>query len=220
MDESRGMTGSDALAVTAAIDGNRNGYGYGYPMMPAYGNNGFFGGMDGAFWIFALLMLNNNGWGGLGGGCNTGLVTQADLAASQNAQTAQLTMSGIQSQIADGQLTTVQAINDQTNSLMQQNNTNLVNAIQGFNALSGQVTNQTNVLSQQLQALSAKLDQCCCDIKTQMLQDRLTDAEATIVAQRGEISNQQQTQNILNAMGRWIAWAGTGTQGGVAAASA
>lgn len=208
MDETRGMTGSDALAVTAAIDGNRNGYGY--PMVPAYANNnGFFGGMDGAFWIFALLFLNNNGWGGCG---NNG-VSQADLANSQAQQTAALTMANMQSQIADGQLATVNAINDQTNALMQQNNTNLINAIQGFNNLGMQMTNQTNTLAQMLQSIQAQMSSCCCEIKTQMLQDRLTDAEATIVAQRGEISNQQQTQTILNALGRWIAWAGSGTQG-------
>lgn len=188
--ENNGMSGSDALSTMAAIDSNRG-----------YNNGGFFGGMDGAFWIFALLFLNNNGWGGnnMFGMMNPGFVTQADLAASQNAQTNTLMLNGIQD-----------SISQQTNTILQQNSTNLINAIQGFNQVSSQITNQTNVLSQQIQAMSAQMNQCCCDIKTMMLQNRLTDAEATIVAQRAEISNQQQTQQILNQLGRFVAWAGTG----------
>lgn len=187
--ENNGMSGSDALSTMAAIDSNRG-----------YNNGGFFGGMDGAFWIFALLFLNNNGWGNGIGMMNPGFVTQADLAASQNAQTNTMMLNNIQD-----------SISQQTNTILQQNSTNLINAIQGFNQVSNQITNQTNVLSQQIQSLGAQLNQCCCDIKTQMLQNRLADAEATIVAQRGEISNQQQTQTILNQLGRFVAWAGSGT---------
>ena len=200
MNES-GLSGSDALSV----------------MNASRGNDGFFGGMDGAFWIFALLFLNNNGWGG-NAMMNPGFVSQADLAASQNAQTAQITMAGIQSQIAQSDLTAVQAIANQTAELMQQNNTNLINAIQGFNSLSGQITNQTNVLAQKMDALSAQLNQCCCDIKTQMLQNQLYAANAKIVEQQNEISNAQQTQNILNQLGRYVPWAGTNTATATAAA--
>ena len=88
---------------------------------------------------------------------------------------------------------------------MQQNNTNLINAIQGFNSL-----------QQQISALSAHLDTCCCEIKTQMLQDKLDDANAKIVAQQNEISNAQQTQTILNTLGRFVAWAGSGSQAAAA----
>ena len=187
MESTSGMSGSDALATMAAVDSNRG------------VNNGFFGGMDGAFWIFALLFLNNNGWGGFNG-MNPGFVTQADLAASQNAQTNTLMLNGIQ-----------ESINNQTDTLLQQNNTNLINAIQGFNQVSSQITNQTNVLAQQIAQLSAQMNTCCCEIKTQMLQDKLDEANATIVAQRAEISNQQQTTQILSQLGRFVAWAGSGS---------
>ena len=169
---------------------------------------GMFNGDGMAFWIFALLLLNNGG--GFGGNANA--VTNADLNASQNAQTQQLQMQGLSDQIAQNRFDVAQAINTQTSELIAQNNTNLINAIQGFNNLGLQVTNQTNVLSQQLMNLDAKMTQCCCEIKTQMLQDRLNDAEAKIVAQQAEISNAQQTQTILNTLGRFVAWAGNGTQ--------
>lgn len=169
---------------------------------------GMFNGDGMAFWIFALLLLNNGG--GFGGNGNA--VTNADLAASQNAQTQQLQMQGLSDQIANNKFDIAMAINGQTSELIAQNNTNLINAIQGFNNLGLQVTNQTNALSQQLMNLDAKMTQCCCEIKTQMLQDRLSDAQAQIVAQQAEISNDKQTQTILNTLGRFVAWAGSGSQ--------
>lgn len=172
-------------------------------------NNGFFGGDGMAFWIFALLFLNNGGFGGYGNG---GAVTNADLNASQNAQTQQLQMAGLSDQLAQNKFDLAQVVNAQTAELVAQNNTNLINAIQGFNNLGIQLTNQTNVLSTQIMNLDAKMYQCCCEIKTQMLQDRLTDAQAKIVAQQAELSNARQTQDILNSLGRFVAWAGSGSQ--------
>lgn len=172
-------------------------------------NNGMFGGDGMAFWIFALLLLNNGGFGGYGNG---GVVTNAELNASQNAQTQQLQMQALSDQLAQGRFDIAQAINNQTSDMIQMNNTNLINAIQGFNNLGSQITNQTNTISQQMMALDAKMTQCCCDIKTQMLQDRLNDAEARIVAQQNEINNAQQTQTILNTLGRFVAWQGSGSQ--------
>ena len=189
-----GITGSDALALTANRD------------------NDFMGSGMGAFWIFALLLLNNGG--GFGGGNYA-----AELAASQQGQTNQLMLNNISGQVTSSQYATAQAINDQTNFLMQQNNTNLVNAIQGFNNLGLQITNQTNQLSSQMQQMSAQLNECCCSIKTQMLQNRLDDANAKIVEQRNEISNLNQTQTILNTLGRFVAWTGSGSQGAAAAAA-
>lgn len=172
-------------------------------------NNGFFGGDGMAFWIFALLFLNNGGFGGYGNG---GAVTNADLNASQNAQTQQLQMAGLSDQLAQNKFDIAQVVNAQTAELVAQNNTNLINAIQGFNNLGIQLTNQTNVLSTQIMNLDAKMSQCCCEIKTQMLQDRLTDAQAKIVSQQAELSNARQTQEILNSLGRFVAWAGSGSQ--------
>ncbi len=88
---------------------------------------------------------------------------------------------------------------------MQQNNTNLINAIQGFNQVNLSIQNQTNVLAQQLQALQAKMDTCCCEIKTQMLQNRLDDAQAALVSKNADISNYNQSQYLLGQMGKWVA---------------
>lgn len=169
-------------------------------------------GEGGAFmWIFALLILLYGGnFGGFGRGPMGGPEPASADQVSQGFTNQQLQQIALSS--ANNNYETAQLINGQTNALMQQNNTNLINAIQGFNNLGLQIQNQTNTLTQQLMGMQAKLDTCCCEIKTQMLQYRLADAEAKNVAQAGEISNFQQSQYILGQMGRWVAWAGNGSQ--------
>lgn len=179
-------------------------------------DNGDLGlGGGGAIWILALFFLF---FGGYGGGYGRGPVGPAPASADQVAQgftNQQLQQIALSS--ANNNYETAQLINGQTNTLMQQNNTNLINAIQGFNNIGQQIQNQTNVLGQQLMGLQAKVDNCCCEIKTQMLQYRLADSEAKNVAQANEISNFQQSQYLLNQMGRWVAWVGNGSQTAAAA---
>ena len=174
-------------------------------------SDGMFSGGNAFFWVFALLLLNNGGFGGWGGN-NTGLVTEGELAASQNAQTQQLQMQAIQSQIAQNQFDIAQVIHEQTDTMINQNNANMINAIQGFNNLGQQITNQTNTLAAAIAALDAKVGTCCCEIKTQMLQDRLADQQAKNVALENALNNANQSQYILGQLGRFVAWAGSGSQ--------
>lgn len=109
-------------------------------------------------------------------------------------------LQGIALSSANNNYETAQLINQQTNALMQQNNTNLINAIQGFNNI--------NI---SLQNLMAKMDTCCCDIKTTMLQNRYEDERAKVVSLQNDISNYNQSQYILSQMGRYVAWAGSGS---------
>lgn len=161
-------------------------------------DGGMFGGTDGAFWIFALLLLAGGGFG-FGGG-NGGYVTSAELQASQNAQTNALQLQSISNAIAD-----------QNAQMMEQNNANLINAIQGFNNIGLQIMNQTNTIGSKLDALGAQLASCCCEIKTQMLQDRLSDTQAKLVTAQNAIDNANQSQYLLGQMGRWVAWTGSGS---------
>lgn len=179
-------------------------------------NNGsdMWGGGGAFFWIFALLILA--GGGGFGWGGNRGTVTEGDLAAGLNNQLAQQSLNNIAMETANNRYEMAQVVNDQTNTLLQQNNTNLINAIQGFNAVNMNLTNQTNVLANQIQQLSAQMNSCCCEIKTQMLQDRLADKEAENVALQGIISNANQSQYILSQLGRFVAWTPSGTQAATA----
>ncbi len=95
---------------------------------------------------------------------------------------------------------------------MQQNNTNLINAIQGFNTVVQAMQAGFGTLGQQIAQLGYQMDQCCCSIKTQMLQNRLDDANAALVAANGNISNYNHTQYILSQLGRFVAWTPSGSQ--------
>ena len=179
-------------------------------------NDGMFNGGGAFFWIFALLVLAGGGFGGFGGpNGGPGFVTQADLANQLNAQTQQQQLQQIALSSANNNYETAQLINEQTNALMNQNNTNLINAIQGFNTVNQNTTNLINQLSSKIDQLGYHMDQCCCEIKTQMLQNRLDDANAALVAANGQISNANQSQYLLGQMGRWVAWTPNGTQASV-----
>lgn len=176
-------------------------------------NGGMFGGDGAFFWFLALLVLAGGGFGGLGGNHGgPGFVTQADLTNQLNAQTTSQQLQQIALSSANNNYETARLVNEQTNALMNQNNTNLINAIQGFNTVNQNTTNLINQLSGKVDQLSYHLDQCCCEIKTQMLQNRLDDANAALVAANGQISNQAQSQYLLGQMGRWVAWTPSGTQ--------
>lgn len=164
-------------------------------------DNDMFGGGAGFFWIFALLILAGGGFGGLNNNARGNYVTEGELAAGLNNQQTQAQLQQIALSSANNNQETAQLIARQTDELMQQNNTNTINVIQGFNAL-----------SQQIQGLSAQMNECCCSIKTQMLQDRLADKEAELVAAQNAISNANQSQYILSQLGRFVAWTPSGTQ--------
>lgn len=162
------------------------------------------------FWIFALLMLAGGNFGGFGN--NAGYVTQADLSAGLNAQTTQNQLQSLAVETANNNYETAQLINAQTNAMLQQNNTNLINAIQGFNTVNQNMTMQTNQLAQQIAQLSYQMDQCCCSIKTQMLQDRLDSTQSQLLNAQNTISNANQSQYLLGQLGRFVAWTPNGTQ--------
>lgn len=148
-------------------------------------------------WFLAFVFLaGGNGFGGLFGGdrpMGPAPATQSDLNNAINNQTI-LTQLGQQNDL-----------------MLQTNNTNQINMLQGFNSIVQQLQNQTSSLGQQISQLGYQMDQCCCSIKTQMLQDRLADKTAEALALQNKLDNRDQTQTILNNLGRFVAWAGTGT---------
>lgn len=140
--------------------------------------------------ILFLFMGGNGGWNNGGANLNNALNDQTSLLNQQ-----QILMSSL-----NNNYETAQLINSQTNAMLQQNNTNLINAIQGFNQV-----------NQKIDQLGYHLDQCCCEIKTQMLQNRLDDANAALVAAQGAISNANQSQYLLSMLGKYTPAGGTTT---------
>ena len=78
--------------------------------------------------------------------------------------------------------------------------------VQGFNAI-----------QQSLAELGYHMDSCCCSIKTQMLQDKYEALENQYRTAQNDLSNAAQSQYILNALGRFVAYppaAATAVTGG------
>ena len=173
-------------------------------LLSRQGEDGMFGGGS---WMWFLAILILLGGGNLFGGNAGNYVTQAEMTAGLNNQAVQNQLQSIALSSANNNYETAQLINAQTNSMLQQNNTNLINAIQGFNAV-----------SQQIADLGYRMDKCCCDIKTQMLQDKLESTQSDLFAARTDISNAAQSQYLLGQLGRFVAWTPSGTQASTAGA--
>ena len=99
--------------------------------------------------------------------------------------------------------------------LANQNNTNLINGIQNFNQISSQITNGFNnvnqnmcngfnQVNQNLANLGYQLDRCCCEIKTQMLQDRLADTQSELANARDIANNSAQSAYLLGQLGKFV----------------
>ena len=172
--------------------------------MNGNGSSSFFGSdWLGAFLIIAIL-FGGGLWGGNRGPAEN-VATQEYVQNAINNQGVQNQLQQIALSSANNNYETAQLINSQTNAMLQQNNTNLINAIQGFNTVNQNMLTGFAGITSAINQLGYHLDSCCCDIKTQMLQNRLDDANAALVAARGDISNAAQTQVILSTMGKWIA---------------
>ena len=164
--------------------------------MNSNGGSSFFGSdWLGAFLIIAILF---GGWGGgLGGnrGPMPDVATKEYVMETVNNQGITNQLQQIALSSANNNYETAQLINAQSNMMMQQNNTNLINAIQGFNQL-----------GQKIDQLGFQMENCCCSIKTQMLQDKYENVVNQLRQYQADASNNAQTQYILNALGRFVAY--------------
>lgn len=158
-------------------------------------STGSFFGSDwlGAFLIIAVM------FGGFGGfGFNRGGENVATVEYVQSAINNQSTQEGLRDVLlssANNNYETAQLINGQTNALQQQNYANQINVVQGFNAI-----------QQAIAQLGYQMDSCCCSIKTQMLQDKYEALENQYRTAQNDLSNAAQSQYILNALGRFVAY--------------
>ena len=170
--------------------------------------------MTNLLWFFAFIFLaGGNGFGGLfGGNRGPAPATQQDLTMGLNNQSMQNELNALGLATANNNYETARLIQDQNMVMQQQNNTNLINMIQGFNQNMMAMQQQNALTNSKIDALGYQMQQCCCEIKTQMLQDRLADKTAEALALQNKLDNRDQTQTILNNLGRFVAWAGSGSQ--------
>lgn len=177
--------------------------------MNSNGASSFFGSdWLGAFLIIAVLFGGFGGFG-FGGGRGYPGPEPASVEYVQSVVNNQATQTGLRDILlssANNNYETAQLINGQTNTLQQQNYANQINVVQGFNAI-----------QQAIAQLSYQMDSCCCSIKTQMLQDKYEALENQYRTAQNDLSNAAQSQYILNALGRFVAYppaAATAVTGG------
>ena len=161
-------------------------------------------------WIFAFLIIAVifGGWGGFGGGNNAtlaGYATMADVNSAINAQTNALNQQSILLSSANNNYETARLISDQNLTMMQTQNTNLINAIQGFNTVNQNISAQGANIQQAISNLGYHLDECCCSIKTMLLENRLQDTQIALQNAQNVAVNAEQSQYLLGQMGKWVA---------------
>ena len=64
--------------------------------------------------------------------------------------------------------------------------------------------NGFNGVQQQLAQLGYQMDKCCCDIKTQILENRLADAQSELANARDIANNSAQSAYLLSQLGKFV----------------
>lgn len=160
----------------------------------------------GAFLIIAILF-----GGGFGFGGGRGPVPMPNYATVQDVNEAvnnQATQEGIRDVLlssANNNYETARLIDNQSMYLTNQNSTNMINAIQGFNNIGQQIMNQTNVLGSKLDQLGYQMESCCCSIKTLIKDNQIADLTNQLNQANNVAVNSAQSQYLLAQMGKWVA---------------
>ena len=162
----------------------------------------------GGGWSFAVLIIAVIfGWGGAGVGGNANVAayaTMADVNAAINNQSTQQALSAIQLSSANNNYETARLISDQNMSMMQQNNTNLLAAVNGFNAVTQNITEGFNSVNQNIANLGYKMEECCCGIKTMLLENRLQDTQIALQNSQTINAINAQSQYLLSQLGSFV----------------
>lgn len=132
--------------------------GYSLADVMAVNRGSEFGGLGWLILLFLFLMGGGFGFGG--NNAVNAYATQADITNAIQAQTSAMNQQSILMSSQNNNYETARLIDQLGMTLMNQNNANTINVIQGFNNLSGQITNQTNVLGSKLDNLGFQLETC------------------------------------------------------------
>ena len=164
-------------------------------------NDSFGGG-----WIFAFLIIAVIfGWGGGGfGGNNAAFATMADVNAAVNNQSLMQGINAVQLSSQNNNYETARLISDQNMTMMNQANTNLLAAINGYNSVSQSLAAGFNSVNANIAELGYRMDKCCCDIKTTLLENRLQDVQTELADARNVAVNQAQSQYLLSQLGSFV----------------
>lgn len=132
----------------------------------AISNNGF--GDNSFFWVFALLLLGNGGFGWGGGNNNAVNALNADMQRGFDTQNLQAQTRDILAAVTSGTAQTIAA--------STQNASNAITAIKDGNA---SLIREFGNVESALTALSGNMQTCCCDVK-QLVQATANATQAQI----------------------------------------
>lgn len=168
----------------------------------------------GAFLIIAILF--GGGFGGFGAGRGPvgplpNYATVQDVNEAVNNQATQEGIRDVLLSSANNNYETARLIDNQSMYLTNQNSTNMINAIQGFNSIGQQIMNQTNVLGSKLDQLGFQMESCCCSIKTLIKDNQIADLTNQLNQANNVAVNSAQSQYLLAQMGKWVANAPSAT---------
>lgn len=159
----------------------------------------------GAFLIIAILFGGGNFFGGGRGAAMPNFATVQDVNQAVDNQATQSGIRDVLLSSANNNYETARLVENQTMQLMNQNNTNLINAIQGFNTIGLQIMNQTNTLGSKLDNLGFQMENCCCSIKTLIKDNQIADLTNQLNQAQNVAVNSAQSQYLLGQMGKWVA---------------
>lgn len=164
----------DIAAATRGMDGD------------GFGNGG-------SWWIILLflVMFGNNGWGG-NRGVGEAVATEADVQRGFNQQATTSKLDQLAYGLSDLGYENARLANATQMQSAQLAAQNQLSMCQGFGGVERAIAD-----------LGAQMQQCCCDLKSQMAQDKIESLQAKVSEQAAAINNAQQSQFILSQLGRW-----------------
>lgn len=170
------------------------------------GESSFGGGWIAVIIIVLLVVFGLNGSFGLGGNNATmaGYATTADINAAIAQQTSALNQQSLLLSSANNNFETARLIDNQSMAMMNQNNTNLLAAINGFNAVNLNIANGFSAINQNIADLGYKMENCCCSIKTMLLENRLQDTQIALQNAQNVAVNAEQSQYLLSQLGSFV----------------
>ena len=151
-------------------------------------HDGFLEGNGIIILILFFLIFGFGGWGNNGNGN-----LSADMQRGFDTQSVISKLDGLSSGLCDTAYENARLIEQNTVTNMQGFNQTQMGMMQGFNGVQESINN-----------LSHQMEQCCCNLKTQMMQDKYDTLNRDYQQALGAITNATQTQNILNSLGRYV----------------
>lgn len=161
----------------------------------------------GAFLIIAILFGGGFGFGGGRGPAPypVNVATVQDVSQAVDNQATQEGIRDILLSSANNNYETARLIDNQTMFLSNQNNTNVLTAVNGFNTVNQNIASGFADVRQGLATLGAQMNECCCSIKTMMLENRLQDTQIALQNAQNQAVNAEQSQYLLSQLGKFVA---------------